>query len=590
MLASRPPRPPSHYVAAFLTLAFLGCVCPTEALAQTSPTDQSSFWGLGRSWEVKIKITPEVLKALYPEGRTRIGLSQRGRFKYGKASVEIAGHQLAEVGLRFKGNSTYWSSPSSLKKSFKLDFNRFRKGQEFLGLKKLNLHNNVTDPYQIREAVSYQIYRDAGVPSGRTCFARVYLTVAGNEKLQNAYLGSYTMTEQVDKEFLADKFQGEKRGLILKPEGRILPYLGRQWNDEYEAAFIPKTKAKKSHTKPLIELARLVAQKDDEVLVAGVEEVLDVSEFLNYCAVTAFLANLDSPFALAHNFYLGVPHGSKKVVWIPWDLNLSIGGFRMMGSAGSGLSVFKPTSLPLFTRLIAAPKYRKIYEQHLRALATGPGSSESFLGFLAIARKTTKAAIAAETERVDAVTKASGGESGGIAALLARGGRSSRPTGAALDEYARTRGQHVLDQIAGKTEGRAAGSNRMGSFGFRRSTQTREIMAVLRDLVARGQVLKLRKDTVVSEATFTSGIGTLFGKIDTDQDGAITQTELMAEMFNQRGEGASRAEARRVRRQADSDKNRKISKAEWLKLYADSLKQWDADADGKLSAEELKKK
>ena len=115
-------------------------------------------------------------------------------------------------------------------------------------------------------------------------------------------------------------------------------------------------------------------------------------------------------------------------------------------------------------------------------------------------------------------------------------------------------------------------------------------MVVLRDLVARGQVLKLRKDTVVSEATFTSGIGTLFGKIDTDQDGAITQTELMAEMFNQRGEGASRAEARRVRRQADSDKNRQISKAEWLKLYADSLKQWDADADGKLSAEELKKK
>jgi len=576
------------------TTLIAGALCclalPAVGASQARPEHQKDFWGLGRSWDVKINISSEVLKALYPEGRTRIGLSQRGRFKYSKASVEIAGHKFAEVGLRFKGNSTYWSTSTTLKKSFKVDFNRFTKKQDFLGLKKINLQNNVTDPYQIREAVSYQIYREAGVPAGRTCFARVYLTVEGNQDLHNAYLGSYTIVQQVDKEYLGDKFDGEKRGLILKPEGRVLPYLGRDWNDEYEEAFIPKTKAKKSYTRPLIKLARLVAQKDDAALLAGVEEVLDVSEFLNYCAVTAFLANLDSPFALAHNFYLGVPHGSKKVIWIPWDLNLSIGGFRMMGSSQSGLSVFKPTSMPLFTRLVAAPKYREIYIEHLRSLAGGPGSPEVFSKHLALARETTKAAIAKEADRSDAVTKVRSPGGGGLESLLGRGLRSGPADYDSLNRYAETRAQNVLDQIAGKTQGRAAGSNRMGSFGATRPSGTRETSAVLRDLIARGRVLKLRTDIPVSEARFLAGASALFGKIDTDASASLSQTELMAEMFNQRGIGASRAEARRIRREADSNKDRTVSEAEWLKLYRNKMAQWDSDADGKLAAGELRKK
>jgi hypothetical protein len=580
---------PSHG-AAGSALAVLALVLSPAVVAQAKPADQASFWGLDRSWDVKITVTGEVLKTLYPKGQTRMGLSQRGRFKYSKGSVEIAGHKFAEVGLRFKGNSSWWSTPSSLKKSFKLDFNRFIDDQNFLGLKKINLQNNVTDPYQIREAVSYQIYREAGVPAGRTSFARVYLTVEGNEKLQNAYLGSYTLVEQVDREFLGDKFDGEKRGLILKPEGRVMPYLGRAWNEEYEEAFIPKTKAKKSYAKPLIELARLVAQKDDEVLLAGVEEVLDVSEFLNYCAVTAFLANLDSPFALAHNFYLGVPHGSKKVVWIPWDLNLSIGGFRMMGASQSGLSVFKPTSMPLFTRLTAAPKYREIYVQHLRALAEGAGAAKPFLEYLAIARKTTKDAIAAEADRLEAVTRATGSELGGIAALLSRAGRGAGAGGPGLDGYADTRAQNVLDQLDGKVEGRAAGSNRMGGFGATRRAATRDLMVILRDMVVRGQVLKLRKATVMSLDAFQAGVDSLFGNIDQDADGSINQAELMEELFAQRGESASRAEARRVRRSADSNKDRKVSKSEWLSVFADSAKQWDVNSDGKLSTAELKAK
>jgi Ca2+-binding EF-hand superfamily protein len=115
-------------------------------------------------------------------------------------------------------------------------------------------------------------------------------------------------------------------------------------------------------------------------------------------------------------------------------------------------------------------------------------------------------------------------------------------------------------------------------------------MVILRDMVVRGQVLKLRKATLMSLDAFQAGVDSLFGNIDLDADGSINQTELMEELFAQRGESASRAEARRVRRSADGNKDRKVSKSEWLSVFADSAKQWDVNSDGKLSTAELKSK
>ena len=126
-----------------------------------------------------------------------MGFSRRRSRTYIKAQFTIAGHQIKDVGIRLKGASTYTYSAGTLKRSFKVDFNRYVEEQEFLGFKKLNLNNNVTDPTQVREAVTYKAYRDAGVPGSRTCFSRVFLTVNGFCK--NEYLGMYTIVEQFDK-------------------------------------------------------------------------------------------------------------------------------------------------------------------------------------------------------------------------------------------------------------------------------------------------------------------------------------------------------------------------------------------------------
>jgi spore coat protein CotH len=161
--------------------------------AQKSPTDQAAFFGLDKLWDVRLVVSEKDWKAMFP-ARRALSISNLGRFDYVKARAEIAGHKVAEVGLRFKGNSTFLFTRGTLKRPFKLDFDRYNEQGEFLGLKKLNLNNNATDSTQIREAICYRAYRDAGVAASRTCFARVFLTITG--RIENEYLGMYTVIEQ----------------------------------------------------------------------------------------------------------------------------------------------------------------------------------------------------------------------------------------------------------------------------------------------------------------------------------------------------------------------------------------------------------
>src|SRR5213079_713754 len=99
-------------------------------------------------------------------------------------------------------------SRGSLKRSLKVDLNKYVKGQKLAGLTTLNLHNNVTDASWMNEVLSHRLYRDAGVPAPRSAYARVYLTVAG--KQDHKYLGLYSIVENVDKDFVKESIAGKK--------------------------------------------------------------------------------------------------------------------------------------------------------------------------------------------------------------------------------------------------------------------------------------------------------------------------------------------------------------------------------------------
>lgn len=287
---------------------------------------------------------------------------------YVRGKFVFNGRAYDDVGIRWKGNSSYALARATLKKPLKIDFNRFREDQEFHGLKQINLSNNALDPSQIRESLSYWAFRQAALPAPRTTFALVYLTIEGQQERQ--CLGVYTLIEEVDGEFLKSRFGG-KDGLLLKPEGaHDLTYRGNEW-DRY-SGYDAKTRGTPELRQRLIDFLWLIHQADAETFNREMNRFLDPDAFLRFLAVNALLSNMDSFLSTGHNFYLHIDPAIGKLTFLPWDMNLSVGGYLRMGNSEelTDLSILRPHvgRGTLIERVLAMPGMKQRYLDHVRAM------------------------------------------------------------------------------------------------------------------------------------------------------------------------------------------------------------------------------
>ena len=369
-----------------------------SALAESPAKDDASqFFGLTSIWTLHLSVTPEDWARMQPPtqefGPGRQGWrpgdgppmmrrwDQRGtnrmmmpfrhiEFTSVPATLDFEGKAFGKIGLRFKGNSSFRGSSRSVKRPFKLDFNDYVKGQKFFGLTKLSLNNNIHDSSQMREALAYRIFRDAGVAAPRTAYVRLYLTVP--DQYDKEYLGLYTAVEPIEGPFLQDRF-GSKKGLLLKPNiPKEISYLGER-SQIYSNRYGAKTAADEAQWKSFIRFAAIVDHGNDTLFRSKISSYLDVDQFLKFLAVETATANLDSPLSMGHNYYLYLNPKTDKLVWIPWDLNEAFGDFRMAGPADQqvDLSVDHPYAgeNKLIQRLLAIPAYQKSYHEALASLA-----------------------------------------------------------------------------------------------------------------------------------------------------------------------------------------------------------------------------
>jgi spore coat protein H len=283
------------------------------------------------------------------------------QYVYVHAAIDVDGTALTDVGVRFKGNSSYMFG-RDIKKPLKLDFDRYVKGQTLFGLSGLNLHNNAFDPSLMREWLSYQLMRDAGMVTPRTAGAVVYLSVEGLHERKLA--GLYVVVEEVSKPMLKASF-GDSSGLLLKPENAFnLPYQGDGF-ERYKDLYRPKSGAGNGFEEQLIGLTRLIHKADDATFAREIESYLDVPSFLRFVAGNAMLANMDSFLSTGHNFYVYIHPQTKRAHFVPWDLNLSFGTFDWVGTLKdqADLSLLHPwvQKNRLTERVLAIAKYREAY-------------------------------------------------------------------------------------------------------------------------------------------------------------------------------------------------------------------------------------
>ncbi|HEY7119842.1 MAG TPA: CotH kinase family protein [Tepidisphaeraceae bacterium] len=319
------------------------------AWEQMQPTRKGPFSGLFAA--------SRPVKADEPKQDNPFGYT----YTYVHAAIDCDGVTWKDVGLRFKGNSSYMVG-REIKKPFKVDLNRYDQTQSIDGLAGFNLHNNAMDPTLMREALSYGFFADAGVPAPRVSNALVYLSVPGEYERRLA--GLYVVVEEVDKSFLRDRF-GTAKGLLLKPENCFdLPYLGEDF-ERYRKIYRPKTEATPRTARRLIEFVKLIHDADDGTFAKRIGEYLDVDAFLRFVASNGLLANMDSFLTTGHNFYLYVHPDTLKIHFIPWDLNLSLGTFDWPGTLAeqANLSVLQPyiKANHLIERVLAVPAYERAY-------------------------------------------------------------------------------------------------------------------------------------------------------------------------------------------------------------------------------------
>lgn len=391
----------------------------------------------------------------------------------GRAEVIFDGETRRDVGVRYKGNGSFLDGRPTGKFSFKLDFGEFDGGREFRGLARLNLQNNITDPSLLREALSYKLFREAGIPSPRVGWARVRLTVPGRFAATN--LGLYSLVEQPDKRFLKNRF-GSAKGLLLKPSTfGVFRYLGEDW-EAYEKAYVPKTPATSSQRQRVIAFARLLHRSGDADFARQIADYLDVDEFLRFLAVNVLLCNLDSFLGGSQNYYVYLDPRSDRFQFLPWDLDHSFGAFDLVGSPETrrDLSVDRPQwgENRLIERVLAIPRYRQAYHERLA----------DFLGTIFGGEKLNRQ-ITEAADFLRPLVPANGPEAAArFERLVADPSPAADPQ--ALKVFVAERRQSVRRQLAGRSTGEVLHMRRVPSFKVLVALALGAVLGLLLNLVA----------------------------------------------------------------------------------------------------------
>lgn len=135
--------------------------------------------------------------------------------EYVEGDVIIDGERHDGIGVRYKGffgalRACFDAQGNQIcpRLSYKLKFNEYDPDGRFHGLKRLNLQSMNGDETHMRERLSYEMFRSAGVAAPRSVYA--YLIVNGEQ------LGVYTLTEDIDDRFIADRFGDRGEGILFK--------------------------------------------------------------------------------------------------------------------------------------------------------------------------------------------------------------------------------------------------------------------------------------------------------------------------------------------------------------------------------------
>ena len=239
------------------------------------------------------------------------------------AQLKVDGKKYADIGVRFRGNTSFMMVSEGHKRSFSLSLDFTHEKQQLGGFRTLHLLNSNEDPTFLRIVLFCQIAREY-IPAPRANFVRVVIN--------GESWGVYANLEQFNKDYVKDWY-GTSKGARWKvpgsPDGQGgLNYLGAD-AAPYKRIYQIKSKDDPKSWADLIQLCKVLNETPANKLEAALAPLLDIDGVLKFLALDNAMINGDGFWTRASDY--GIYEDEKgRFHVLPLDVN------ETFSSAGGG--------------------------------------------------------------------------------------------------------------------------------------------------------------------------------------------------------------------------------------------------------------
>ncbi len=288
------------------------------------------------------------------------------------ATLIVEGDTFPNVGVRFKGQTSYSQTQSSDKKSFNITLDYADPTQNLMGYETINLNNCFEDASFMREAAYlHQIRRH--VPAAKANYVQLFIN--GNN------WGIYPNVQQLNKDYVKEWFFSNNGSLWRadRPAGTSGGGGGPMWGDgtaalnnlgtdtaTYQLHYTLKSTEKVNPWDDLVQVCEALNDTPLSELESNIVQYLDLDRTLWFLASEIAFSDDDSyVFKGRMDYYLYWDPETGRMTPLEFD------GNSVMKNNAVNWGVFyneTKVNYPLLNRLLAVPSIRQRYLAHMRTL------------------------------------------------------------------------------------------------------------------------------------------------------------------------------------------------------------------------------
>ncbi|MBN2425413.1 MAG: CotH kinase family protein [Calditrichaceae bacterium] len=313
--------------------------------------------------EIKVTMDTSALNWMMADENVESDSMHLAHFTFSNKWVDEA---MDSIGIRLRGNT----SRESGKKSFKLSFNTFIRGQEFYDLDKMNINGEHNDPSVVRSKLCWDLFNKTGLTASRAFYAALYI----NEE----YFGLYIVVEHIDDEFLNKNYADDSGNLwkCLWPADLVFidsdPDAYKYFNETSNRyPYELKTNEEINDYTQLARFIDILNNTPEGAIKDSLERIIYPEEVLKYMAVNVLTGSWDDYWYNQNNFYIYHEPAADRFHLIPYDYDNTF-GISWFSTDWTDINPYyfaefegQQGSRPLIDRILNIPSYRNLYTHFL---------------------------------------------------------------------------------------------------------------------------------------------------------------------------------------------------------------------------------